>query len=453
MKGRKFIGILLVFLMFVSIFAIVNFTGNAVAYVPSKAITRIAVGTEPYELVYDPQNNYIYEVNEESHNISAISSTTNEVVSVIQLYAKYNYPYSITYDPKNGYIYVANSNANYLTIVSTKTNSIVKNITVGFGQMYALYDPDNNYVYLTGNSGVTALNTSTNQLLNVSAKLSVSDAITYDPHNKYLYVTDKNTKYLAIINTENNTWVKNITLGASGAGYATYDSYNNYVYIPMGKTIWVINATSNTFVGKNITVPESASGMVVDPDNKYLYVVYSTGLFGLNTSTDTVIQNITTYSGEWGGEFAVYDPYNKDIYATYDDEPYNWVDVFQVLNMWAVTFKENGLPSGTTWGLNSSFGSFYNKTTASGGSIVINEVSSNTSYTFNVIGTPWWFNSTKLSVEFNQNSTYTINFIENLSLTVKENGLYPGFSWGASLGKLQNNLLSNSVGFTTKNSR
>jgi len=105
----------------------------------------------------------------------------------------------------------------------------------------------------------------------------------------------------------------------------------------------------------------------------------------------------------------------------------------------SATFTEAKLPSGTKWGVNSSLGTFSNTTTASGGSIAIKEANSTTSYSFSVIGTPWWFNSTKLSVEFNKNSTFTINFIENFTVTVKENGLYPGISWGAGIGSVSKN--------------
>jgi len=120
------------------------------------------------------------------------------------------------------------------------------------------------------------------------------------------------------------------------------------------------------------------------------------------------------------------------------------------------TFTEAKLPSGTKWGVSSSLGTFYNTTTTSSGSIIIKEANSTTSYSFGVIGTPWWFNSTKLSVEFNKNSTFTINFIENFTITVKENGLYPGITWSSAIGVLGTSnkeyYLSNYATLVTQNS-
>jgi len=129
----------------------------------------------------------------------------------------------------------------------------------------------------------------------------------------------------------------------------------------------------------------------------------------------------------------------------------------------SATFIEKKLPSGINRGLsNSSLGTFYNTTTASGGSIVIKEASSTTQYTFSLIGTPWWGNysfmyssTLKIGVSFNENSTHIINFTENFTLTVKENGLYPGIKWGATIGEIfsfSGYSWENTVSFETKNS-
>jgi len=172
-----------------------------------------------------------------------------------------------------------------------------------------------------------------------------------------------------------------------------------------------------------------------------------------NTTKSGIISN-TTYSGGGSASVSLYNGsyefrvigtpwwFNKTIGKFTVSGASETITVNFIENFTA-TFTEAKLPSGTKWGLsNPTLGTFYNTSTASGGSIVIKEANSTTSYSFGIIGTPWWFNSTKLSVEFNKNTTFTINFIENFTLTVRENGLYPGISWGAGIGKVIKSQLS-----------
>ena len=166
-----------------------------------------------------------------------------------------------------------------------------------------------------------------------------------------------------------------------------------------------------------------------------------------NTTKSGIISN-TTYSGGGSASVSLYNGsyefrvigtpwwFNKTI-GKFTVSGSSLTIIVNFTENFSATFTEAKLPSGTRWGVSSSLGTFYNITTASGGSIAIKEANSTTSYTFSVIGTPWWFNNKTLSVEFNKNSTFTINFIENFTVTVEENGLWPGIYWWASIGTLE----------------
>jgi len=186
-----------------------------------------------------------------------------------------------------------------------------------------------------------------------------------------------------------------------------------------------------------------------------------------NTTKSGIISN-TTYSGGGSASLSLYNGsyefrvigtpwwFNKTVGKFTVSGASETITVNFIENFTA-TFTGAKLPSGTKWGLsNPTLGTFYNTSTASGGSIVIKEANSTTSYSFGIIGTPWWFNSTKLSVEFNKNTTFTINFIENFTLTVRENGLYPGITWSSAIGVLGTSnkeyYLSNYATLVTQNS-
>jgi YVTN family beta-propeller protein len=429
MKGKKFIGILLAFLMFASIFAIVSFTGGAEATIPSQAIMHIEVGSSPYQMAYDPQNNYIYVANSLSNNITVINGITNKQVDNISLNTPYPgpEPMGITYDSQNRYLYVANSYRNYITVINTATDKVIANISIGYYPVNILYVPDNGYIYITGNSNVTVYNPSTNQMSNISngksPLLTASWGLTYDPDNKYLYVTDDQGTSLAIINTQTNTLVKTLNVGQKSTDYAVYDPYNKYVYASnYNNIIYVINTNTNTFAGQNITLSDSPNGMVIDPDNHYLYVVFWASLVIINPSTNTQIGSISAISGDTQGACALYNPYNKYIYVTY-----NWyVDVFQVLTNYTVSFVESGLPSGTLWWVNLSNGQSH-----SGTGTTITFSIPNGTYSFTVATVNKSYKSPDYSIP--NYGTFTVNgynvgigvafTLVTYTITFNENGL------------------------------
>ncbi|MFP3257693.1 MAG: YncE family protein, partial [Candidatus Nanopusillus acidilobi] len=460
MKGRKFIGILLAFLMFASIFAIVSFTGSAEATIPSQAITHIEVGSSPYELAYDPQNNYIYVANSLSNNISIINGITNTVVGEISLNTPYPgpEPNGITYDSQNRYLYVANAYRNYITAINTTTNQVIANISIGYYPVNILYVPDNGYIYITGNSNVTVYNPSTNQMSNISngksPLLTTSWGLTYDPDNKYLYVTDDGGNSLAIINTQTNTLVKTLNIGKPSTDYVVYDPYNKYVYASndnagsnTNNTIYVINATTNTFVGQNITVFDTPRDMVIDPDNHYLYVVFWASLVIINPSTNTQIGSISAISGDNSGACALYNPINKYIYVTYD----GYVDVFQVLDTYTITFTENGLPSGTTWYVNLSNGQSFS---GKGATITFNEPNGTYSYTIATVNknyAPSQSSGTLTVNGANVNIAITFNLV-TYTVTFTETGLPNGTLWYVNLSNGQSfSSTNNTITFTESN--
>jgi len=192
-----------------------------------------------------------------------------------------------------------------------------------------------------------------------------------------------------------------------------------------------------------------------------------------NTTKSGIISN-TTYSGGGSASVSLYNGsyefrvigtpwwFNKTV-GKFTVAGSSLTIIVNFTENFSATFIENKLPTGTKWGLsNSTLGTFYNTTTASGGSIVIKEASSTTQYTFSLIGTPWWGNysfllssTLRIGVSFNENSTHVINFTENFTLTVKENGLYPGIEWDATIGKIfsfSEYSWESTVSFETKNS-
>ncbi|MFP3257363.1 MAG: hypothetical protein RXO36_06150, partial [Candidatus Nanopusillus acidilobi] len=125
--------------------------------------------------------------------------------------------------------------------------------------------------------------------------------------------------YLAILNSLNYSMISNIKISVNQGTYnlttnlywLAYDPVNKYIYgVDDGAEAYIINTKTNTIVAP-IEVGNGASYIVYDPDNYYIYVS---------------------------------NPYD------------NTISVIKTVNLYNITFTENGLPSGTTWYVNLSNG-------------------------------------------------------------------------------------------------
>ncbi|MFP3257212.1 MAG: hypothetical protein RXO36_05390, partial [Candidatus Nanopusillus acidilobi] len=431
MKNRKFIGILLAFLMFASIFAIVSFTGNTMGSGENTVIATIKVGKYAIGMDYDPQNGYIYVTNEYSNNITVINGATNSIINNITLPSN-SHPQGIAYDSQNGYLYVADDNNPRLIVINPSTNSISTiDLPSGFSSYYILYDPDNGYLYISGRTSSTGeivvFAPSTNQTVTNITAGSNPWGMAYDHDNKCLYVGDDGNANIYVIDTQSNTLIKTFNVNAPGNDFAVYDPYNKYVYVSNcnNNMVYAIDTTSNTFAGKNITSGlNSPEGIVFHP-MKYLYIANWNNITVIDPSTNTQVASISTLSGG-NGFYLLYDPANNYIYETEpfgSSQTFSSIEVIKTFDIkYTVAFTETGLPTGTLWYVNLSNGQSFSSTTntitfsepngtysytiatanksyapsSSSGSFTVNEADVNIAITFTLVTYPVAFTETGL---------------------------------------------------------
>src|SRR5215207_9445767 len=97
-------------------------------------------------------------------------------------------------------------------------------------------------------------------------------ALEYNPSNNYIYVANRDSGTVSVIDSTNNTVIRNITVGSS-PGPLVFNPSNNYIYVAnaISNTISVIDSTNNTVI-RNITVGSSPGPLVFNPSNNYIYV-------------------------------------------------------------------------------------------------------------------------------------------------------------------------------------
>ena len=230
---------------------VANSGANTVSVIDSATNTVIAtipVGSFPVDVAFNPTNGYLYVANHFSNNVSVINGATNTVIVTIP--APYG-PSGLTFDPSNGFLYSTAFNQNFAYVINGATNTLVPgSMNVGFAQAGSILNPANGYLYIFGNGGIKAFNTSTN--LAVSGPLLGTTILgaTYNPDNTYIYANGWTTASTYVIDVSTNTVVDTILVGINPMG-AIHNPSNNSIYIS--------NLSSNTL---SVIVPPA-----VDSDN------------------------------------------------------------------------------------------------------------------------------------------------------------------------------------------
>lgn len=205
---------------------------------------------------------------------------------------------------------------------SPPIGSAVSTIDVGANPTAAVFDPSNGYLYVTngtsptGHGNITAINSSTNQIVD-SIKVGVYPMqVAYDSANGDLYVANADSSYVSVVNTTSQSVVANVSLGGGESPDGiSYDSWNGYLYVSnvgAGK-ITLIDGATNKNVGA-ITVGTLALGSAFDASNGCIYVTgpNSDNVTVINGSTNRTVASINVGSAPHAVSF---DSANGDLYV------------------------------------------------------------------------------------------------------------------------------------------
>lgn len=242
-------------------------------------------------LGYDPANQEMYVCRNSLVGAPAGMSGTlvgynpsNVIVS--QLYSP-SIPYSFVYDPANSDLYLdcgAAYTSDEVDVLDPATNatpiSIVTPLLNGLG---IAYDPSNEQIYVDGGqSGLTAINTTTNQVVaNISTYVTAGFGyVAYDPANGDIYVADMGggSGEVYVVNPRTESTVDTINIDGAPDGLITNAS---------GTMIYVSDMTSGSISEISLTAPstpvESVTSVSVAPTTATM------GLLGTASFTATPV--------------------------------------------------------------------------------------------------------------------------------------------------------------------
>lgn len=268
-------------------------------------------------------------------------------------------------DTRDGKIFVASS-SNYLAVINLKQNNSLSYINAAGPIGGLAYDPNDNYVFVSMENDIMAINGSSNRVAyNISENISSNGSsispggIYYDPINNFLYAQNDNllfgsnlsgggltvismdnafatsndfaldpstdyiyeghefSHYVTIISGARNNFVANVSIINSFYGVA-FDTADNTLYgTDYGaNTLVLINGSTNKVDG-NISTGTimSLNGIIFDNSNDLLYFTdgANSSLDYINTSTSSIIGSIPTGNGP---STIIYDNVSHRLYVS-----------------------------------------------------------------------------------------------------------------------------------------
>ncbi len=293
---------------------VVNSGSDNLSLIPAGGLgvnVWIHVGSNPRELGVDPGNGYIYVANNGSRNVSLVSPVTNTILLTLAVGAN---PDAVAVDTANHNVFVADAGSGNVSVVSGTGHTLIGTIQVGsvpgqYGSM--AFDAQNGKVYVAnyGSNNVSVLN-GTNGTVNATIPVGLGpNALAVDPIDKEVFVANSIAGTVSVISTATESVVATLPVGSgpSALGGIAFDPVSRNVYVPnfASDSVSVLSAKKNAVVA-TLPVGVQPSAVGVDPTTGRVFVA--------NLGSG----NVTSFA------------------------------------LTPVTFREVGLPPGSTWSVSAS---------------------------------------------------------------------------------------------------
>ncbi|MHB1708599.1 MAG: hypothetical protein ACYCT2_03885 [Thermoplasmataceae archaeon] len=323
--------LLLVFaLIFSGLFVVLNGTGHSTSNGPNANVAAMPQngqigqypdGNNSHGGTYDPYNQELYVTNSFSNNVTVINAFSGVSVANISVGSQ---PLGITYVPYNHDLYVENYNSGNLSVISSVTNTVVATVSLAGNPQFSAYDPLSETLYVSalysGSGVIWVVNVTNNSVTTIPTPAVAPYGLAFDPYNGYMYVADHHSNVVWAF-TQSGAVVAKILVGQQPYGLA-FDPVNRMLYVtdqdfnalisgyPQEYNVSIINTVNNTLV-KNVVPGSEPEGIAYDPANGFVYIANSKSgnISVLNPATESIIQTLPATIGTQGRPSAmVYDP-------------------------------------------------------------------------------------------------------------------------------------------------
>ena len=339
----------------------------------NSVVTTVSFPGSPSALVYDSSDHTVVVV--AGHNVSSISDVTDHVVATDKLAG---YPGGLAFDSGTGQLFVTTSGGDNVSVLNATTLTLVRNVTVGYAEDAIVYSPNTGSVFAAGSGNVSEISDSNYSVLStvpIGPTTSYQGAMAIDPAHSELFLTEPSGNNLTTLSVLNSSVLSTLPVGQDPTS-ETYDFGLGAVFV------------SNLDGG---TLSQVRTG----PVTRYPLTFNESGLpTGTNWSIDLAgaIENSTNSTIGYSEPNGSYH-FSVNKLPSYDPSPAGGTLVvygagatvqinYTFVQNYNVTFRANGLPTGTTWEVT------LNGTSQRGSTSTLTFLESNGTYAFQVGSVP-----------------------------------------------------------------
>lgn len=471
-NGHIFVGGFTCFNNFCNITVINDSTNRVIQSIPAD------VSTDPGGMAFDSSNGYIYAAGEGGSDATVLNGASNQVIGTVQTGVD---PAGVAYDKATGNLYVVNTNFSRgpgnVTVINGATETVTAWIQVGMYPDAVTYDPENGYIYVAnqGSNNIVVINGTTNQLVGWIGVGSDPFALACDGNNGLVYAANWGSDTVSVVRpvtpasygvtfTEvglppGTMWFVNLSNGISFSSETTQIAFNE----PDGSYTFTVGSANKEWAtppGDFSVTGKDTSVTVTFTEVTYNIEFTETGL-PIGT---TWYVNLTGQASESSTGVSITIPETNGTYSyTLGTTDKGYVSAASRVTVkgsaisepvafslvtYALTFTENGLPSGTEWWVN---GTVLGSQSSVSTTIALDEP--NGTYTYVVATTDKEYSAMGGSLRVNGASVPKLIPFSLVSYTVTfmESGLPSGTNWSVTAEEVTHNSTGATVVFNEPN--
>ena len=249
-------------------------TRNGATPTTTYAVIRvIPVGTAPWGVAVDQDDDTVYVANSASGYVSVINGRTGQLV--VATIPVGTYPTAVAIDQGDDTVYVANGGSNTVSVINGRTATAIPAISVGRAPAGVAVNQDDDTVYVTNYSddSVSVINGRTATAAGTITVGVGPWGVAVDQSDDTVYVPNYDDSTVSVINGHTATVDKTIGVGSNPIGVAV-NQRDDTVYVTNydDSTVSVINGRTGLLTDDTITVGTDPFGVAVDQVGGTVYV-------------------------------------------------------------------------------------------------------------------------------------------------------------------------------------
>ncbi len=311
--------------------------------IPGNFLASNSTGVSPQGVAYDSGKGEVF-VTAGTRSVYVVSDTTNRIVNTLTVGSNAR---GVAYDSGKGEIFVTNYYSNNVSVISDATNTVVATVSVGVSPIDVAYDSGKGELFVANyySSNVSVISDATNTVVASIPVGAYPDTVSYGIGRGEVFVANDFSKNVSVISDATNAVVATVAVGSFCRGTVYDAGVGELFYANGGPRVSVISAATNAVVA-TIPVGSYPDGMAYDSANGEVFVA-NEGSNNVSVISDATNTIVATVAGGNSPFDAAYDSGNGDVYVT--NSGGGTLSILSPDSAYAVTFTENGLPSGTRW--------------------------------------------------------------------------------------------------------